>query len=195
MGGIELPSPAGRAESERLQIALCGFCSLKALPKVLRMKIKMVAPLPSIFRTEAESSCSLLFSVPLGKNSKSFLSPWFQSALCVHPTCDWAFLSQAQGLISSLQTLQTPGGVHQPCSSWDRKRISTGFCYFLSLYLESSHLTMMQIMVSGNMEQKAGSWARCLQLAFLLQYLGTLPHSGTSVLSLTMGTLRLHCST
>ena len=109
---------------------------------------------------------------------------------CVHAPCDWAFLSLLRDpVLTWPQTLQTP----VVCFLGEEGR-SPWFCQLLGLHGKESP-TVPRFTVYDNPELKAHSWAPWLQLASLLWCLGTLPHSGTPGLPVTLRILSPHCPT
>ena len=129
----------GAGLSHMLQIALCGFCSLKAFRTTLEDENGNV----SLPVSSPGAGCwhPLLFSVPSRRSCQTLLSPWFLSALCVHPACDRAFLSQPCHPLWSFQTLLPPVACIHTTPPWDGREILPWLCGFLGHHSESSRPT------------------------------------------------------
>lgn len=162
-------SSEGRAYCAHSQMSLPGRnCTVLARGPD---SVKVVLELGG--RGSAENGSTPIFSLGAEiSHSQSTVSPHRKIITClpgfhpnsVHLACVWAFLSQACDSILSLQTLWTLAvGTHAVPPG-------VGMGVFLGFYVWR---TMRQFRVYGYIEQKAHSWACCLQSASLLQCLGT----------------------
>lgn len=129
------------------------------------------APLSSL---GAESSHHTLFNEPSQKSSQSLLFPWHQSKLCVHPACDWAFLSQAYDWVSSLKFYKLLWcSLVAPFPEKERG-VSPCFCLLLGPCQESSCVTMKWFTVYCKQSRKQAprsivfSWLPCSYAALLV---------------------------
>lgn len=100
----------GAKLSKQLQIALCGFCSLKAFCAALEDENEN-SSLP-ISGPGTEPGDPLL-CVPSQKSSRSLLSPRSPATLHAHPACDRAFLTLVHGPVWSLPTQQIPAALYR----------------------------------------------------------------------------------
>ena len=115
-----------------------------------------------------------LLRAPSGESNQSLLSPWSPSALHAHPACDWAFLSKACYPVWSFQTLQTSVTHSFAVSLQEGRGCLTSSATCWASAPRAVVPTVLKFEVCGNPELRAHSWAGWLQLASLLQCLGTL---------------------
>ena len=151
---LHLPCQGTRL-SNLLQVALCGFCSLKVSMHLARMRMKMAASPPPAPVPKAGAP---LLSAPSGRSSQSLRSPWSPSVFCAHPACDRVFLSQARDLFESPNPADSCGML-LCCSSLGRKGVLVGSAICWASAWKAVAPAVLQFMVYGNPELRAHCWA------------------------------------
>ena len=140
----------------------------------------------------AEISCPQLFSGPSKKNNQSCLLV----SVCTPCSPMWSrvFTSDIWPPFESPNPADSCGA-HGTAPPMGKRRISPHICCFLGPCSENSYTDCA--MVHGLWPHQAGSALHqagsLIAATFPIQCLGTLPHSGTPGLPVTLGILRPHC--